>query len=121
MANQKVEEKKPNVVLYVLILVVVIVAGYFIYTMINDKKPIEHKVNTEKVDKQKETQEPVFKKQGELDFISAKDKKVIKKVDIEIADNAIFNIEQIISTLLKECVVGVFKALEIFIELIVNH
>jgi uncharacterized membrane protein (UPF0127 family) len=87
MANQKTETKKPNVVLYVLIGVVVIVAGYFIYTMINDKKPIEHKVNTEKVDKQKESQDPQFKKQGELDFVSSKDKKVIKKIDVEIADN----------------------------------
>jgi len=87
MANQKTDTKKPNVVLYVLIGVVVIVAGYFIYTMINDKKPIEHKVNTEKVDKQKESQDPLFKKQGELDFVSSKDKKVIKKIDIEIADN----------------------------------
>lgn len=87
MANQKSEEKKPNIVLYVLIAVVVIVAGYFIYTTINDKKPIEHKVNTEKTDKQKESQEPVFKKQGELEFVSAKDKKIIKKIDIEIADN----------------------------------
>ncbi len=87
MANQKVENNKPNIVLYVLIAVVVIVAGYFIYTMINDKKPIEQKVNTEKIDKQKESQEPVFKKQGELEFISVRDKKVIKKIDVEIADN----------------------------------
>ena len=87
MVNNKAEEKKPNIVLYVLIAVVVIVAGYFIYTSINDKKPIEHKVNTEENDKQKETQEPQFKKQGELEFVSAKDKKVIKKIDVEIADN----------------------------------
>ncbi len=87
MVNNKAEEKKPNIVLYLLIAVVVIVAGYFIYTSINDKKPIEHKVNTEKNDKQKETQEPQFKKQGELEFVSAKDKKVIKKIDVEIADN----------------------------------
>lgn len=87
MANNKVEEKKPNIVLYVLIAVVVIVAGYFIYITINDKKPIEHKVNTEKTDKQKESQEPQFKKQGELEFISKKDKKTIKKIDIEISDN----------------------------------
>lgn len=87
MANNKVEEKKPNIILYVLMAVVVIIAGYFIYTTINDKKPIEHKVNTEKTDKQKESQEPVFKKQGELEFISSKDKKTIKKIDIEIADN----------------------------------
>ena len=87
MANNKIENKKPNVILYILIAVVVIVAGYFIYTMINDKKPIEHKVNTDKVDKQKESQEPQFKKQGELEFISKNDKKTIKKIDIEIADN----------------------------------
>ena len=87
MANQKTETKKPNVVLYVLIAVVVIVAGYFIYTMMNDEKPIEHKVSTEKVDKQKEPTGPQFKKQGEIEFVSAKDASVIKKIDVEVADN----------------------------------
>ncbi len=86
MSKQKIEVKKPNYVLYVLIAVVVIVAGYFIYTMIIDKKPIEHKVNTEKIEKKTETQEPQFKKQGELEFIGQKNNKEIKKIDVEIAD-----------------------------------
>jgi len=83
MANKK-EPKKPNYTLYVLILVVVAVAGYFIYTMIADTKKPELRLNTEKIEK-KEPGEPQFKKQGELEFIGAKNK-VIKKIDIELAD-----------------------------------
>ncbi|MFA7360430.1 MAG: DUF192 domain-containing protein [Candidatus Kapaibacterium sp.] len=88
MAKNKAELKnttpnKPNYVIYVLIGVVVIVAGYFIYTMMNDEKPIERKVVVEK----KESTEPQFVKQGEVEFVSAKDNKIIKKIDVEIADN----------------------------------
>lgn len=88
MAKLKAEEKKttpnkPNYFVYVLIAVVVIVAGYFIYTMMNDEKPIERKVITEK----KEPTEPQFVKQGEVEFISAKNGSVIKKIDVEVADN----------------------------------
>ncbi|HWQ82500.1 MAG TPA: DUF192 domain-containing protein [Ignavibacteria bacterium] len=79
----KQEPKKPNYILYVLIAVVVAVAVYFIYTMMADNTKPEYKVKTEK----KEVTEPQFKKQGELEFISGKDKKTLKKIDIEIADN----------------------------------
>lgn len=82
MAKQQ-EPKKPNYILYVLIAVVVAVAVYFIYTMVADNKKPEFKVKNEK----KEVVEPQFKKQGELEFKSAKDGKVIKKIDVEIADN----------------------------------
>ncbi|MCE1165568.1 MAG: DUF192 domain-containing protein [Bacteroidetes bacterium] len=82
MAKQQ-EPKKPNYILYVLIAVVVVAGGYFIYTTIADNKKPEYKVKTEK----KEMPEPQFKKQGELEFKSAKDGKVIKKIDVEIADN----------------------------------
>lgn len=86
MANKKPADKKPNYVLYLLIAVVTVVVGYFIYTAINDKKPIEQKVNTEKLDKKTETHEPQFKKQGELEFIGRKNNKEIRKIDVEIAD-----------------------------------
>ena len=82
-AEKKTEPNKPNYFVYVLIGVVVIVAGYFIYTMMNDEKPIERKVVVEK----KEPTEPQFVKQGEVEFLSGKDGKAIKKIDVEIADN----------------------------------
>ena len=88
MAKNKAEIKnttpnKPNYVIYVLIGVVVIVAGYFIYTMMNDEKPIERKVVVEK----KESTEPKFVKQGEIEFLSGKNGNAIKKIDVEVADN----------------------------------
>lgn len=80
---QKPEVKKPNYFIYILVAVVVIVAGYFIYTMMNDEKPIERKVVVDT----KEPTEPQFKKQGEIEFLSAKNASVIKKIDVEVADN----------------------------------
>jgi uncharacterized protein len=82
---KKEEPKKPNYALYALIIVVVAVAGYFIYTMIADTKKPELKVKPETTEK-KEVAEPQFKKQGELEFLNAKNKKLIKKIDIEVAD-----------------------------------
>lgn len=81
------EAKKPNFVLIGLIVVAVAIGAYFVYTIINDNKKPEFKLNTENLNKSKETAEPQFKKQGELEFISRKDGKQIKKIDIEIADN----------------------------------
>lgn len=88
MAKQKEVEKKtttgkPNYFVYVFIAVVVIAAVYFIYTMTNEEKPVERKVVVEK----KEPTEPQFKKQGEIEFLSAKKGTVIKKIDVEVADN----------------------------------
>jgi len=81
------ETKKPNFVLIGLIVIAVAIGAYFVYTIINDNKKPEFKLNTENLNKQKETTEPQFKKQGELEFFSRKDGKQIKKIDIEIADS----------------------------------
>jgi len=85
--NKAPETKKPNFVLIGLIVIAVAIGAYFVYTIINDNKKPEFKLNTENLNKSKETAEPQFKKQGELEFISKKDGKQIKKIDIEIADN----------------------------------
>jgi len=77
------EKKKPNYILTVLVIIVLAVAGYFLYTMMQDKP--QYKFNTDNVPKQKESTEPQFKNQGELTFLSAKGKE-ISKINIEIAD-----------------------------------
>lgn len=78
--------KKPNYTLYVISAAVLIAAAYFIYTSMSDKKS-NYTLNTDRLEKLKDVAEPQFKKQGELEFISSKGKKVIGKIDIEIADN----------------------------------
>jgi len=78
--------KKPNYTLYIIIAAALIVAAYFIYTSVSDKKP-NYTFSTDRTEKFKDIPEPQFKKQGELEFISTKGKKVLGKIDIEIADN----------------------------------
>ncbi len=76
--------KKPNYALYILAVVVIAAAVYFIYSMTADNKPVpEPKIPVEK----KEQTEPQFKKQGEVEFVSAATGKAIKTIDVEIADN----------------------------------
>jgi uncharacterized protein len=77
------EQKKPNYLLIVLVIVVLAVAGYFIYTMTQDKP--QYKLNTDNVQKQNQVTEPQFRNQGELSFLNTKGKE-IAKINIEIAD-----------------------------------
>lgn len=77
-------EKKPNYIIYIFIFVVILAAGYFIYSMFTEKEPKPvPKIPVEK----KEATEPQFKKQGEVEFISGETGKPIKTIDVEIADN----------------------------------
>lgn len=80
-------EKKPNYYLYVLVAVIAVVAGYFIYTSFFSNDIPEYKLSTNKTENYNNPQEPMFKKQGELEFVNSKSKKPVKKIDIEIADN----------------------------------
>ncbi|MCI0472224.1 MAG: DUF192 domain-containing protein [Ignavibacteria bacterium] len=77
------EKKRPNFTIIILALAVTAAAGYFIYTMTNDKP--QYKVNTENIQKQKEVTEPQFKNQGELTFLTVKGKE-LSKINIELAD-----------------------------------
>lgn len=86
-------EKKPiksdtGYVKYVLLAVVVLIIGYFIITSIfnKDKDIVNYKVKDPN-EQLKDIKEPQFVKQGELEFIKKEGKTVLKKVDIEIADN----------------------------------
>ncbi|MCX6160019.1 MAG: DUF192 domain-containing protein [Ignavibacteriae bacterium] len=81
--------KKPNYTLYVISAAVLIAAAYFIYTSMSDKKS-NYTLNTDRLEKLKDVAEPQFKKQGELEFISAQKSstgnKILGKIEIEIAD-----------------------------------
>ena len=73
---------------FILTAVLILVVGYFLITKYLDNRPKEvNKNNTTNTTPRTEMPEPQFKKQGELSFISAKDKKEIRKIDIEIADS----------------------------------
>ncbi|MEO8209610.1 MAG: DUF192 domain-containing protein [bacterium] len=71
---------------YILIAVIILVAGYFIYTTLIKKEVINTPVVVDPKERIKNIKEPQFMKQGELEFIK-KDGSIIKKIDIEIADN----------------------------------
>lgn len=69
--------------------VLVLVAGYYLITKYLDNrgtKELNKNITTNTTPKT-EMPEPQFKKQGELTFISGKEKKEIRKIDIEIASN----------------------------------
>jgi uncharacterized membrane protein (UPF0127 family) len=73
---------------YVLLSVVVLVIGYFIITSIFYKDKVVAPVKVKDPNEQyKDIKEPQFVKQGELEFLKKEGKTVIKKIDIEIADN----------------------------------
>jgi uncharacterized protein len=81
--NNKVENN--NLLKYILIILVVVIAAYFIYDYFSKKK--ETGLTVKSTEEQlNNIKEPQFVKQGELEFLK-KDKKLISKIDIEIADN----------------------------------
>lgn len=75
-----------NYLKYILIVLVVAIAAYFIYNYYQDKNKTQFKVKTNE-DIYKEKPEPQFVKQGELEFLKKDGKSVISKIDIEIADD----------------------------------
>ena len=63
------------------------VLGYIDYTkIIADKTTETRAVITDPREKIKNIKEPVFKKEGELEFLKSDGKTEIRKIDIEIAD-----------------------------------
>lgn len=78
--------KSNNYLLYILIAIIVLIAGYFVYNYYSEKSEKKRIVKTQE-DLISNVKEPQFVKQGELEFIKKDTKNVISKIDIEIADN----------------------------------
>ncbi len=73
---------------YILIAVIIAIAGYFAYEY-GFKKEV--KLNTPVVvdpkERIKSVKEPQFVKEGELEFLKKDKKTVVRKIEVEIADN----------------------------------
>ncbi len=70
-----------------LIIIIIIIVVYLLFFNKSNKKTDGELQKTYNTSSDISTSEPQFKKQGELLFLSEKDKNKIKKIDIEIADN----------------------------------
>lgn len=65
----------------------IIVAGYFIYNaFIKEKETGTGNVLVDPKERIKNIKEPAFKKEGELEFLKKDGKTLIKKINIEVAD-----------------------------------
>jgi len=84
--NKNTPVKETNYGRFVLVAVLILIAGYFLITQFLGKGGSRELVTTNTTPK-KEVPEPQFKKQGELTFLSGKGKKEIRKIDIEIASS----------------------------------
>ncbi len=84
--NRKIDEKKPDVTKYILLAVVILVAGYFSYTLFFQKDDVKNPVFVDPKERIKNIKEPEFKKEGELEFMK-NEKEPLKKIEIEIAEN----------------------------------
>jgi uncharacterized protein len=80
------QDSTTNYLKYILIAIIIIIAGYFIFNYFKDKNDNKYKVKTNE-DLLNNVKEPQFVKQGELEFIKKDNKSVICKIDIEIADD----------------------------------
>lgn len=81
------EENNAGYSKYVLIAVIVLVAGYFIYTNFIKEGNVTAPVFVDPKEKTNSVKEPQFRKEGELEFLSKDGGKVIKKIDVELAEN----------------------------------
>jgi len=72
---------------YILIAVLILIAGYFFYDNVLREEPVKPPVFVDPKEKVKSTTEPQFKREGELEFIRSAGKKdsAVKKIDIELA------------------------------------
>lgn len=88
--NNKAEKQKKqqgSLSKYALYLVLIVVAGYFVFTYFIKKDDVsEFKYSTDRTEQFKNIREPQFKKEGELEFLN-KDNNPIKKIDVELAEN----------------------------------
>ncbi len=84
-SNQIKNKKDNNLLKYILILLIIAIVAYFVYDFFIKKNNNGYTVK--KTGEQIENiKEPQFVKQGELEFIKKDSKKIISKIDIEIAD-----------------------------------
>lgn len=80
--------KSSDVTKYILIAVILIIAGYFAYTKFLVKEEvINNNFVVDPKERIKNIREPQFKKEGDLEFIGKSSKEPIKKIDIEVAEN----------------------------------
>lgn len=93
MKNSKNKQKQTpgpvNYSKYVFIAVLILIAGYFVYTYYFQKEVIvgNKPVVVDPRERIKNIKEPPFVKEGELVFLKGDGKTVIKSIDAEIADN----------------------------------
>ncbi|MEP7146315.1 MAG: DUF192 domain-containing protein [bacterium] len=76
-----------NISKYILLAVIAVIAGYFIYTNFIRKDDVTNNFSIDPRDKIKNIREPQFSKEGELEFLSKDGKNEIRKIDVELADN----------------------------------
>jgi len=84
-ANHK-KDNSTNYLKYILIAVIILAAGYFVYDYFGKKNDNKYKVKTNE-EQLSNIKEPQFEKHGELEFLKKDGKTVISKIDIEIADD----------------------------------
>ena len=80
------KDNSSNLYKYVLIVLIVLIAAYFIYNYYSDKNENKYRVKSNE-EQLKDKPEPQFVKQGELEFLKKDTKKLIGKIDIEIAED----------------------------------
>lgn len=72
---------------YVLIAVITLIAGYFIYTSLFKKEETVKPLVVDPKERIKNIKEPEFKKEGVLEFLKKDGKTPIKKIEVELAEN----------------------------------
>lgn len=92
MKDNKIKEQKQskstNISKYILLAVLIIVAGYFVYSnFIKKDDSVNSPVIIDPKERIKNIKEPPFKKEGELEFVSKDGKTQIKKIEIELAED----------------------------------
>ncbi len=86
--KSKQETQSTNLTKYILLAVIVIIAGYFIYAnFIKKDETSNTNVLIDPKDKIKNIKEPQFRKEGELEFLNPEGKKEIRRIEVEVADN----------------------------------
>lgn len=84
--NRKLVEKKTDATKYILLAVVILIAGYFSYTLFFQKDEVKNPVFVDPKERIKNIKEPAFKKEGQLEFLK-NEKEPVKQIEIEIAEN----------------------------------
>ncbi len=73
---------------YFLIAVLIAVAGYFAYEFVfKEETKVTTPVVVDPRERIKNVKEPQFVKEGELEFVKKDKKQVIRKIEVEVADN----------------------------------